>query len=127
MLDFISIFLGVVAWVIPFRAMLPKYVRGGWHYLIFSLAACAISMQLQIFEVMFTMSNDESVSQDVFDSLIFACGVMIFGTFLLNGMSIFVKRKDAQVRNQQNQQNKQNIHSMQSINNKKKKNKNKKR
>lgn len=117
MLDFISIFLGVLAWAIPFRAMLPKYVYGGWHYLIFSLAACAISMQIQILEVMFTMSNDESVPQDVFDSLIFACGFMIFGTFLLNGISVLVKRKKINLIKEQN---------MHKVNHKTQKNKKKK-
>lgn len=93
MFDFISIFLGVLGWAIPVRAMLPRYVLGGWHYVVLSLGACAISMQMQVFQIMSVMNGGSVVEDATFESVTFRCGVMILGTFLLNGVSVVVKRK----------------------------------
>lgn len=94
MLDGLSIFLGILAWWIPLRAMLPRRRDGGFFYIISSFAACALSIQLQLFEVMAHMYREEAgVGEENFAFLYQACGIMMMGTFLLVGISIYVKNK----------------------------------
>lgn len=94
MLDNISIFLGILAWWVPIRAMLPWRRAGGFFYIIGSFAACALSIQLQLFQVMGQMYLDEAgVGEETFSFLYQACGIMMMGTFILVGISIYVKNK----------------------------------
>lgn len=88
-----SLILGVIAWAIPIFAMMPKGRNGGYFYVIASLVACAFSVQVQLVEVVRDLSNDTLLVDEKFDFLIFACGLVMVGTFFFIGLSVYVKKK----------------------------------
>lgn len=93
MLDVISICLGLLSWWIPLGAMRKKNLQRGYLYVVMSLGACAVSMQFQIMQILFALSQGATEMGDTFDRVILACGILIAGTFFFLGVSIFVKNR----------------------------------
>lgn len=91
--NIISVIFALLAWWIPVRAILPAHIHKGWHYVVLSLGACTVSLQVQIMKIVFALNSSSSgLEQEVFDRITYSCGAMILATFLLLAISIFVKR-----------------------------------
>lgn len=88
-----SFILAVSAWAIPILAMMPKRRKGGYLYVIGSLAACAFSIQLQLMDLVLDLNNDTVITDEKFDFLILASCLLVAGTFFLIGVSLYVKKK----------------------------------
>lgn len=88
-----SLILAAAAWTIPILAMMPKRRKGGYLYVIGSLAACAFSIQLQLVQVVMDLNNDTVILDEKFDFLILSGSILVVGTFLLLGLSVYVKKK----------------------------------
>lgn len=95
MIDLLSYALGLLAWLIPIRAMQKKHIDKGYHYIVLSLAACTISLQIQLFRIIYSLYTTEGGLDDaLFQSVSQKSAIMIGGTVLLVAISIFVKRKN---------------------------------
>lgn len=94
MLDFLSVLFGLLAWGIPIRAMTTKHIQKGFHYVILSLGACTFSIQFQVLKVIFDLYGVQKTVEDTTFSFIQqSLALMIIGTALFLGMSIYVKNK----------------------------------
>ncbi len=94
MVDFISVLLGVLAVALPLRAISPKRIdRKGYHYLIFSLAYCAMAIQLQLFVVLTLMwsGQTDGLSQ-TFEQLIPRSIFLVIATLLANAWALHCKK-----------------------------------
>lgn len=86
---FLSGILGLAAIVIPIRAVSPGRIGNGYHYVVLSLGACAIAIQLQIFSILSRMSLGETV---VFGPVIFWAILLTVVTLASNGWSFHRKK-----------------------------------
>lgn len=93
MLDFISIFLGLLAWGIPLYEMSPKRDNTGYIYVLLSFGACAISMQLQIFQILKALSEQVTGMGERVDAVTLSSGILMVGTFFLVGLSVYLRKK----------------------------------
>lgn len=89
----ITVVLGLLAWLIPMRAVQPKRIERGYVFLLLSLGACAMSMQLQLFVVLTLMWSGQTTGlEDRIDTLLLWCAVLVVGTFLLNAWAVHRKK-----------------------------------
>lgn len=90
--DILSVTFACFAWYIPISAMRLKNAHKSYHYLVLSLAACAFSLQFQVFKVMMDMTGANSIDDDTFHLITTACALVMLGTFVLCPLSIYIKK-----------------------------------
>lgn len=83
----------LLAWFIPVAAMTQRHRGKGYSYIIFSLAACAVSIQFQVFHIIFLLSQNEIVADSSFSHVLTFCFLHISMTLLLLLASIYKKRR----------------------------------
>jgi len=91
-----SLVLGLIAWTLPL-VNLMGYKKPGhrnWAVLsMMSIGACAASLSFQIFYHNHLVTiEDWAALLDTTDAVAFATAVLLIGTILLNGISLFVYR-----------------------------------
>lgn len=96
LLNFGSLILGVVAWIIPVVAVLgAKQKDKRWLALsISSFSACAIAVCLQIFYTYhLVMIQDWTALMDTVGTMALVSGVLVSVTILLNALALFFRNR----------------------------------
>ncbi|HZG80507.1 MAG TPA: hypothetical protein VEZ13_07000 [Brevibacillus sp.] len=91
-----SLVLGLIAWTLPLVNLMgyKKHGYRNWAVLsMMSIGACATSLSFQIFYHNHLVTiEDWTALLDTTDAVVFATAVLLVGTILLNGISLFVYR-----------------------------------
>lgn len=94
----LTLTLGCLAIAVPLLATTKKAIEGSYLYVLLSLGACAISIQVQAFQFLSALNqqnlNPEESAQltSSLDKIIPLCGVIILATLLTNLYAITKKR-----------------------------------
>jgi hypothetical protein len=91
-----SLALGLVAWIIPIISIIRRKKSGTHNSLmtLLSMGACAIALWFQIsYNNYLVATNDLSALMDTIGTLNWIAAVLLVGTILLNSISIALNRK----------------------------------
>lgn len=91
-----SLALGIVAWIIPIVSIIRRKKRGAHNSLLtlLSMGACAIALWFQItYNNYLVVTNDLTALMDTIGTLNWIAAVLLVVTILLNSISIALNRK----------------------------------
>ncbi|WP_291648418.1 hypothetical protein [Clostridium sp.] len=96
-----SLFLGLIAWILPIISLIQykKNENKSWIILsIISISSCTISLFLQIiYNNHLVQINDWSALMDMTDALVLVSAVLVVVTIILNTVTTFIYYKKSEI------------------------------